>query len=116
MPSTVHSADPVHEAIAAALARLRQPDLTGFPRDQVDAAVAAMFGDAGVRPEWLAWLRGRIRELSNGVTRLEDADRANFRYLSKEWGVSYQRLVGPAGDRLVIIGRASPQFLFVPHR
>lgn len=109
-------ANPVPEAVAAALADLRQPDLSGLPEEQVRAAAAQMFGEQGLRPEWLDWLRSRIVELSNGMTRLEDADSADFLYQSKEWGAVYQRLVGLFTDRLVIIGNSTPQFLFVPSR
>ncbi len=108
--------NPVPEAVAAALAHLRQPDLSGLPEEQVRAATAQMFGEQGLRPEWLEWLRSRVVELSNGMTRLEDADSADFLYQSKEWGAVYQRLVGLFTDRLVIIGNSNPPFLFVPPR
>lgn len=108
------SADPVREVIAHALAELRQPDLSGFPDDQVERSLDEMFSVNGITPDWLDWLRTRIQQLSGGLTRLEDADKNSFRYLSKEWGAVYQRLVGLFAERLVIIGRSSPQFLFVP--
>jgi hypothetical protein len=110
------SADSVREVIAQALADLRQPDLSEFPDDQVERSMDEMFGVNGISPDSLDLLRARIQQLSGGLTRLEDADKDNFRYLSKEWGAVYQRLVGLFAERLVIIGRASPQFLFVPHK
>ena len=110
------SDNPVYESIARALADLRQPDLSGFPEGQVREAIEGMFSERGVVSDWLGWLRVRIQELSGGLTRLEDADRDDFLFLSKEWAVAYQRLVGLFTDQLVIIGRSTPQFLFVPHK
>jgi len=107
-------AGPVPEAIATALASLRQPDLTHFSPEQIRQAMAAMFGEQGLKPEWLAWLRSRVDELSGHTTELQDADRAEFPWLSKEWGAQYQRLAGQSGDQLVIIGNSAPPFLFVP--
>jgi hypothetical protein len=110
------SADPVREVIAQALAELRQPDLSEFPDTQIEQSMDEMFGVNGITPDWLDWLRDRIQQVSGGATRLEDADKDDFRYLSKEWGAVYQRLVGLLAERLVIIGRSTPQFLFVPHK
>jgi hypothetical protein len=116
VPVASPSDNPVYESIARALADLRQPDLSGFQDVQVREATEGMFTDSGIRPDWLSWVRTRIQELSGGTTRLEDAERGDFQFLSKEWGVAYQRLVGLFTDRLVIIGRSTPQFLFVPHK
>jgi hypothetical protein len=110
------SDNPVHESIARALADLQQPDLRAFSEAQVRQATNGMFTDSGIVPGWLDWLRNRIQQLSGGMTRLEDADRDDFLYLSKEWGVAYQRLAGLFTERLVIIGRSNPQVLFVPHK
>ena len=55
-------------------------------------------------------------ELSGGTTKLGDAEKDDFRYLSREWGAVYQRLAGPATEQLVIIGSSTPQFLFAPHK
>lgn len=109
-------ADPVREEIARALAELTEPDLSEFPDGQVERSLDEMFGVNGITPDSLDWLRNRIQQLSGGQTRLEDADKDDFRYLSKEWGAAYQRLAGRFTERLVIIGRASPQFRFVPHK
>jgi hypothetical protein len=106
----------VPEAIATALAGLRQPDLSQFSPEQIQQAMKEMFGGQGLKPEWLAWLRARIDELSGHRTALMDADRAEFPWLSKEWGAVYQRLTGEMGDQLVIIGNSMPPFLFVPHK
>lgn len=110
------SDDPVHEAMAQALADLQQPDLSGFTEAHVREAGNEMFDKNGLKPEWLDWLQVRIQELSEGMIRLEDADKDDFLFHSKEWGAVYQRLVGPFGDQLVIIGNSIPQFLFVPHK
>jgi hypothetical protein len=110
------SDNPVHESIARALADLQQPDLSAFPEEQVREAMSGMFNGSGILPDWLDWLRNRIQELSDGMTRLEDADKDDFLYLSKEWGVAYQRLAGLFTERLVIIGRSGPQVVFVPHK
>jgi hypothetical protein len=75
-----------------------------------------MFSKGELSPDWLGRLRVRIQELSDGTTKLEDADKDDFLYLSKEWGAVYQRLRGLFTQRLVIIGRSTPQFLFVPHK
>jgi hypothetical protein len=107
-------AAPVLEEITSALARLSQPELTGFPPEQVRLALADLFGPMGLRPEWLTWLRRRIREQSGDTVALEDADRDEFAWLSKEWGAVYQRLVAPDATQLVIIGQSMPPFLFVP--
>jgi hypothetical protein len=110
------SDNPVYETIAQALAYLEQPDLSGFPEAQVREAVNEMFSQGELSPDWLGRLRVRIQELSDGTTKLEDADKDDFLYLSKEWGAVYQRLRGLFTQRLVIIGRSTPQFLFVPHK
>lgn len=104
------------EAFAAALAQLRQPDLSQFSPEQLRQAMTEMFGAQGLKPEWLAWLRARIAELSDYSIALQDADRAEFAWLSKEWGAVYQRLSGQGVDQLVIVGDSMPPFLFVPHK
>jgi hypothetical protein len=114
MPSL--GADPVREVIAQALAALREPDFSEFPDDRVERSLDEMFSMNGITQDSLHWLRDRIQHLSGGLTRLEDADKDNFRYLSKEWGAVYQRLVRLSAEQLVIIGRSSPQFLFVPRK
>jgi hypothetical protein len=55
-----------------------------------------------------------VRAISGVATPVAASRATRFRYLSKEWGAVYQRLVGLFAERLVIIGRSSPQFLFVP--
>jgi hypothetical protein len=106
------SNDQVLEAIAESLGDLRQPDLSSFPEAQISEIMYELL----TRPERLNRLRSRIQELSNGRTRLEDASKDNFKYLSKELGALYQRLVGKFTNQLVIIGNSTPQFLFVPHK
>jgi hypothetical protein len=110
------SDNPVYETIAQALAHLEQPDLSGFPEAQVREAVNEMFSKGELSPNWLDQLRIRIQELSHGMTKLEDANKDDFLYLSKEWGAVYQRLEGLFTKRFVIVGRSTPQFLFVPHK
>ncbi|HEX6872895.1 MAG TPA: hypothetical protein VF163_17500 [Micromonosporaceae bacterium] len=110
------AASPVLAAAVEALAQGRQPDLTGFDADQVRQAMAPMFGPGGLRPEVLDWLRHEISARSGAAATLTDADRAEFAWLSKEWGAVYQRLRGPGFDQLMIIGDSMPPFLFVPHR
>jgi hypothetical protein len=112
----IPSDNPVYESIARSLADLQQPDLSGFPEEQVREVTNEMFGESGIQSDCLDRLRDRIHELSHGMTRLEDADKDDFLFLSKEWGAVYQRLVGMFTERLVIIGRSKPQFLFVPHK
>jgi len=108
--------NPVREAIAQALAGLQEPDLSGFTEAQVREATDAMFDRSGLTSESLDWLRKRIHELSGGMTKLEDANKNDFPFLSKEFGAVYQRLAGLFTDRLVIIGRSKPQFMLVPHK
>ncbi|WP_433279083.1 hypothetical protein ACQPZA_05920 [Pseudonocardia xinjiangensis] len=114
--STGPDPDPVLESAARALAGLVQPDLTAFPEPRVWEAMTSVVGDGGQAGDGLGRLRARIHELSGAMTRLEDADMAEFGFRSKEFGAVYQRLVGLFTERLLIIGRGSPQFLFVPHR
>jgi hypothetical protein len=106
----------VLESAARALAGLVQPDLTAFPEPRVWEAMTSVVGDGGQSGEGLGRLRARIHELSGAMTRLEDADMREFGFRSKEFGAVYQRLVGLFTERLLIIGRGSPQFLFVPRR
>lgn len=101
--------DPVFETIAAALADLAQPDLTAYPSVQVWQTMNGLLTD----PQELDGLRTRIVELSGGMTRLEDADKDSFPFLSHEWGAVYQKLVGMFTQRLVIVGNSTPQFMFV---
>jgi hypothetical protein len=108
--------DPVLEEAARALAELVEPDLSTFPETQVWAAMTTVLDSTDPSAGGLGRLRARIHELSAAMTRLEDADKADFSYESKEWGAIYQRLVGLFTERLVIIGRSRPQFLFVPHK
>ena len=107
---------PVPDAIVADLAGLTEPDLSGFPPEQVRQATNAMFGPDGLRPEWLDWIRRGIRDRSGDQVSLCDADRDEFAWLSKEWGAGYQRLVGPGTDQLVIVGNTTPPFQFVARR
>jgi hypothetical protein len=102
--------------MAQGLATLRQPDLSAFPADQVRDAVGQMFPDGAFSTEFLTWLRERVAEYSGSTTQLTDADPNDFAYLSKEWGAVYQRLTGPDGDQLIIIGNTVPPFLFVPKK
>jgi hypothetical protein len=105
---------PVHEAIARALARLTEPDLSGFDDDQVSAALAEAYGaSVHANPGYLAWLAGRIRTLSGGMTWLEEADPAEFPFLSKDFSATYYRLVGLFVQRLVILERSNPPFMIV---
>ena len=105
---------PVLAAMAAALARRDQPDLTSLPADQVRRARQAMFGPEGLRPEYLAVLRHQVDALSGGVVSLGEADPASFPWLSKEWGARYLRLSGGGGDQLLILGNTDPLAQFVP--
>lgn len=101
--------DPVVETIAVALAGLVQPDLTTYPPVQVWQTMNRLLTD----PQYLDGLRSRIVELSGGMTRLEDADKNSFPFLSHEWGALYQKLIGLFTQRLVIVGNSTPQFMFV---
>jgi hypothetical protein len=98
----------VLEAAAQALADLRQPDLTAYPDRDVRTTIDTLMA-TGLEP-----LRARILEKSGGQVRLEDEPNLDkFMYQSKEWGARYQRL---RREQLVVVGRSTPPFLFVPHR
>jgi hypothetical protein len=62
---------------------------------------------------YLAWLTRRVHEVSGGMTRLEDADPAEFPFRSKDFTATYHRLVGLFVQRLVIFERATPPFMIV---
>lgn len=103
---------PVLAAIASALARHVEPDLSALPPDQVRQARRVMFGPNGLRPELLDQLRTEVSQDSGGAIALQDADPATFPWLSKEWGARYLRLSGPGIDQLLILGDTEPMVQF----
>jgi hypothetical protein len=62
----------VHEAIAAALAGGREPDLSAFDASDVRAALERALLSPARRRDFLAWLDGRVRALSGGTTSIEE--------------------------------------------
>ncbi|MEA2479615.1 MAG: hypothetical protein QOJ07_1537 [Thermoleophilaceae bacterium] len=104
----------VHEAAAASLARLTEPDLSAFPSDTVTFAMARAFGPTGPDPAWLERLAGRVAELSDGAVRMSEAPREDFPYVVKDPSAAYARLDGPGGEQLLVIGPFTPPFQFVP--
>jgi hypothetical protein len=103
----------IYDQAAQSLADLREPDLSSFPSNQVDIAIARAFTVDGPRPEWWARLRQRVTELSNGSVRLEVADRDKFPAMIKDPSTAYARLVGPSKSQLLIIGQFQPPFQFI---
>lgn len=108
-----NTADEIYGKAAADLAMMIQPDLTGFSEADIETAMAAAFTFSGPRPEWLADFRDSIERDSASATHLEDADPADFPFLVKSPGASYQRLVGPTGTQLVVMGPFEPPFQLV---
>jgi hypothetical protein len=106
------TSDLVLETIARALAGLEQPDLSGLPAIDVWKTMESLLTE----PDVLDRLRSRVSNLSGGSATLEDADRTDFVFLSKEFNARYLRLRGLFRERLVIVGHSTPQFMFVAHR
>ncbi|MET7486301.1 hypothetical protein [Streptomyces sp. NPDC005538] len=105
--------DRVYGRAAAALAAMREPDLSDFEPDQVDGAMLRAFDPSG-RRQWLDDLRSRITQDSGSQTRLEDADPDEFPFRIKEFAASYHRLVNTAGaTRLLVMGPFQPPFQFM---
>lgn len=106
------TSDLLLETIARALAGLEQPDLSAFPAVDVSRTMESLLTE----PDTLDRLRSRVSDLSGRSATLEDADKTDFAFLSKEFNARYLRLRGLFNERLVIVGNSTPQFMFVPHR
>lgn len=109
--------DEVQGTIVRALAKLTEPNLKDyFSPAEIELSLRNCFSQDGINPQWLNWLRENVFQVSGGMTRLEDADAAEFEYRSKDWVATYYRIVGLFSERLVIIQPSSPQVLFVRSR
>lgn len=111
---TTESDQEVYDRIAADLAVMRAPDLSDFSPTLVDLAMARAFTPDGPRPEWLTALQEQVSQLSNGLVRLENADRTTFPFLIKDPTTAYQLLVGIITSRLLVIGPFTPPVQFMP--
>ncbi|MEP7089390.1 MAG: hypothetical protein ABI776_04715 [Nocardioidaceae bacterium] len=100
----------VLDAIARSLAALRAPDLSGFDAMPVWRTMHELLTD----PDAWKGLEDRVKAISSGTVRLEDADSAQFPFLTHELGARYVRLRGLFVEQLAVVGNSSPQFMFVP--
>ena len=62
---------PIYEALAAALAESREPDLSSFDPAQLRSAMERVLRFAGPRQNFLTWLNSRIQALSRGRVSIE---------------------------------------------
>lgn len=62
----------IYETIAAAMAEAREPDLSSFDPSQVRTALERVLRFPVPRQNFLAWLNGRVRQLSGGRVSLEE--------------------------------------------
>ena len=62
----------IYEAIAAAVAEAREPDLSSFPPSQVRTALERVLRFPVPRRNFLAWLNGRVGQLSGGRVSIEE--------------------------------------------
>lgn len=97
----------IYEAIAFGLSRMMEPMLQAYSADEIALAMGRVFGFQGPDPGFQAFLRDRVDVLSEGLTRLEDADSADFPQRSKDPSVWYVRVVGRMLTRLASIGNFS---------
>jgi len=94
----------IYEAIAFGLSRLTEPMLSGYSPDEIARAMGRVMRFGGPDPAFQGFLRDRVAALSDGMTRLEDADPAEFPQRSKDPSVWYVRVVGLLLTRLGVIG------------
>jgi hypothetical protein len=94
----------IYEAIAFGLSRLMEPMLQAYSADEIALAMGRVLRFQGPDPGFRAFVRERVGALSDGLTRLEDADPAEFPERSKDPSVWYVRVVGPVFTRLAMIG------------
>jgi hypothetical protein len=62
----------IYDAVAAALADRREPDLSPFEPAQVQVAMQRVLGSALAKQTFLTWLGGRVRGLSGGSVSVEE--------------------------------------------
>jgi hypothetical protein len=107
--------DLIYDRIAADMAAMAEPDLSGFERSDVTKAMIRAYPPSGPRPEWLDDLRRRIARDSFFQTRLQAADPTDFPFRVKEFAASYHRLTSLSGEtRLLVMGPLQPPVQFSP--
>jgi len=62
----------IYEAIAAAVADVREPDLSRFAPSAVRGALDRALRPAQARANFLTWLSGRVQSLSGGRVTIEE--------------------------------------------
>jgi hypothetical protein len=62
----------IYEALAAAVADVREPDLSRFAPSAVRGALDRALRPAEARAKFLAWLNGRVQSLSGGRVSIEE--------------------------------------------
>lgn len=62
----------IYETVAAAMAEVREPDLSPFDPSQVRTALERVLGSDVAREDFLAWLDGRVRLLSGGRVSIQE--------------------------------------------
>jgi hypothetical protein len=62
----------IYGTIAAAVAKAREPDLSSFDPSEVRTALERVLRFPIPRQNFLAWLNGRVRQLSGGRVSIEE--------------------------------------------
>ena len=62
----------IYEAIASALADVREPDLSRFDPTEVREALERVLRFPAARADFLTWLNGRVQALSGGRVSIEE--------------------------------------------
>lgn len=102
----------VYEAVAAALARMEEPELRFLDRAVIVCAFLRAFDGGDVKDEWLAIFAARVHELSRGTIRLERADPATFSHRLKGEAAYLALTRGDVTRRITLGPYAYPVMFF----